>query len=125
MGLILIASPISTNERESISKATKIYFTDLGVRNALVNNFDDYQVRADKGQLLENAVFVGIKRQLDYQRTQYQLGFFRSPYKAEIDIVKKHNQTEELFEIKTSTGKRKGLRNVTYISLDTAQKYLY
>jgi hypothetical protein len=66
MGIIVKARPISTNEREAISKATKIYFTDLGVRNALVDNFSSFNERLDKGQLLENAVFVGIKRNDDY-----------------------------------------------------------
>lgn len=125
LGLIHIARPISTNERESISHATKVYFTDLGIRNALTNNFDDFSLRTDKGQLLENAVFMGLKRQLDYQRQSYKLGFFRSPHGAEIDIVKKTDGVEELYEIKVS-GKRRGrLKNVNLITLETAQKYLY
>lgn len=125
IGLIHIAKPISTNERESISHATKIYFTDLGIRNALINNFDDFSLRADKGQLLENAIFVGLKRQLDYQRQSYKLGFFRSTHGTEIDIVKKTDGAEELFEIKTSTKKMRQSKNITYITIDTAQKYLY
>lgn len=125
IGLIHIAKPISTNERESISHATKIYFTDLGIRNALINNFDDFSLRADKGQLLENAIFVGLKRQLDYQRQSYKLGFFRSTHGTEIDIVKKTDGAEELFEIKTSTKKMRQSKNITYITIDTAQRYLY
>lgn len=125
IGLIHIAKPISTNERESISHATKIYFTDLGIRNALINNFDDFSLRADKGRLLENAIFVGLKRQLDYQRQSYKLGFFRSTHGTEIDIVKKTDGAEELFEIKTSTKKMRQSKNITYITIDTAQKYLY
>lgn len=125
IGLIHIAKPISTNERESISHATKIYFTDLGIRNALINNFDDFDLRADKGQLLENAVFVGLKRQLDYQRQPYKLGFFRSPHGTEIDIVKKMDHLEVLYEVKTSQKKKGRLKNVTLVNLDTAQKYLY
>lgn len=125
IGLIHIAKPISTNERESISHATKIYFTDLGMRNALINNFDDFSLRTDKGQLLENAIFVGLKRQLDYQRQSYKLGFFRSTHGTEIDIVKKTDGAEELFEIKTSTKNMRQSKNITYITLDTAQKYLY
>lgn len=74
---------------------------------------------------MENAVFMGIKRQLDYAQTIYELGFFRSKYGSEIDIVKKVNGIEELFEIKASKQAVKNKDNVVYINLQTAQKYLY
>ena len=123
MGLIVRAKPISTNEREAITKATKIYFTDLGVRNSLIGNFNSLNQRLDKGQLLENAVFVGIKRSDDYQNIKASLGFFRSVYGSEIDIVKKVDNLEYLFEVKiTDRGKKKHVKIVT---LETAQKYLY
>lgn len=126
MGIVIRAKPISTNERESISKATKIYFTDLGVRNSLVGNFESFNQRLDKGQLLENAVFAGIKRGLSYQNKHLDLGFFRSLYGSEIDIVEKGVNSERLFEIKVSHKEplitKKGVEIVT---LDTAQKYLY
>lgn len=124
LGLVFRASPISTNERESITKATKIYFTDLGLRNALLNNFDDFNIRLDRGQILENAVFMGIKRQLDYHRDTYQLGFFRSASGSEIDIVKKTNDIQELFEIKFSSKKTKKTNNVTYVTVENAVNYL-
>lgn len=125
LGMITTATPLSTNERESISKAKKIYFTDLGVRNALINNFDEYNLRVDKGQLLENAVFMGMKRQLEYQRTPYRLGFFRSPYGSELDIVKKVGNIESLYEVKASERKTKKTDHVIYITLENAQKFMY
>jgi len=124
LGLVYRAYPISTNERESITKAAKIYFTDLGVRNALINNFDDFNIRPDRGQILENAVFMGIKRQLDYKRDPYQLGFFRSSSGSEIDIVKKTNNVQELFEIKSSPKKAKKTKNVIYITSENTIDYL-
>lgn len=127
MGLVVRAKPISTNERESISKATKIYFVDLGVRNALIGNFSAFNGRLDAGQLLENAVFMGIKRQLEYggNRGRYELGFFRSPHGAEVDIVKKVGGKEELLEVKLSRPTRKLNKGVELVTLETAQKYLY
>lgn len=123
MGLIIKAKPISTNEREAISKATKIYFTDLGIRNAFIENFQSYNQRIDKGQLLENAVFIGIKKRLDYDKNNSSLGFFRSYTGKEIDIVEKNEQNEKLYEIKT-THKENNNGNVKIITLVTAQKYL-
>ncbi len=123
MGIIVKARPISTNEREAISKATKIYFTDLGVRNALVDNFSSFNERLDKGQLLENAVFVGIKRNDDYNNIHSRLGFFRSATNKEIDIVRKAKDEEYLYEVKVRDINKK--KNVKVISLQNAQKYLY
>ena len=123
MGIIVKAKPISTNEREAISKATKIYFTDLGVRNSLVDNFSSFNERLDKGQLLENAVFVGMKRADDYNNIYSNLGFFRSATDKEIDIVRKTKDTEDLYEVKVREISKK--KNVKVISLQNAQKYLY
>jgi hypothetical protein len=125
MGLIIKAKPISTNQRESISKATKIYFTDLGVRNSLVGNFQSFNQRIDKGQILENAVFVGIKKRLDYNKINSSLGFFRSVNGKEIDIVEKNEKTEKLYEVKNTHKKSQNKTgNIEIITLETGQKYL-
>ncbi len=123
MGIIIRAKPISTNEREAISKATKIYFTDLGVRNSLIENFNPFNQRIDKGQLLENAVFVGIKRSDAYNNTRSSLGFFRSITGKEIDIVRKTDDKEDLYEVKVTDNSKK--KNVKIITFQNAQKYLY
>ena len=123
MGIILKAKPISTNDREAISKATKIYFTDLGLRNSLINNFEDFDHRTDKGQLLENSVFVGIKRQDDYEGVRSTLGFFRSAFGSEIDIVRKLGSNEYLYEVKVSDKSNK--KNIEMVTLKNAQKFLY
>ncbi|EKE05145.1 MAG: hypothetical protein ACD_19C00425G0006 [uncultured bacterium] len=123
MGIIIRAKPISTNEREAISKATKIYFTDLGVRNSLVDNFNPFSQRLDKGQLLENAVFVGIKRNDDYRNIHSSLGFFRSSTNKEIDIVRKVDESEDLYEVKVTDNSKK--KNVKIINFDNAQFFLY
>jgi uncharacterized protein len=125
MGIVHRAEPLSTNKRESITKRTKIYFTDLGIRNSLIGDFSPFERRQDRGPLLENAVYMGMKRSLDYSRKDYEMGFFRSSYGSEIDIVRRVAGKEELFEIKAG---RRGQRNkpeITYITLDTAQRYLY
>lgn len=123
MGIIVRAKPISTNEREAISKANKIYFTDLGIRNSLVGNFNAFNQRLDKGQLLENAVFVGMKRNDDYNNIKSSLGFFRSINGSEIDIVRKVGDSEDLYEVKVRNKNK--MKKVKLITLDTAQKYLY
>src|SRR3989344_3323014 len=125
MGLVIRAKPMSTNEREAISKATKIYFSDLGVRNALVGDFSDWGQRLDRGQLLENAVFVGIKRANEYAGRRADLGFFRSAYGSEIDIVEKSDGKQRLFEVKAGEKKNMRKKGVEVITPAGAQKYLY
>ena len=125
LGIIVRAQPISTNMRESIAHKTKIYFTDLGIRNSLVGNFSEIGERPDRGQILENAVFMGIKRQMDYARIRGNLGFFRSAYGTEIDIVKKVGDQEELFEVKFKDDRKRRKTGVEIITQQTAQKYLY
>lgn len=124
MGLIIKAKPISTNEREAIGKATKIYFSDLGVRNSLVDNFQDFNLRTDKGQVLENAVFVGLKKSNDYQKLGRQIGFFRSKSGKEIDIVEKGKGLENLYEIKAAYKGNLKKKNIQIVTLETAQNYI-
>lgn len=45
---------LSRNLRNEIKKSRKIYFYDLGVRNALINNFNPLHLRQDIGGLWEN-----------------------------------------------------------------------
>ncbi|MEX0920292.1 MAG: ATP-binding protein [Candidatus Pacearchaeota archaeon] len=47
--------PYFTNKRTEIVKAPKIYFYDLGFRNAVLNNFE--RERAEIGSIYENFVF--------------------------------------------------------------------
>ncbi|MDO8592506.1 MAG: ATP-binding protein [bacterium] len=123
LSLIVRLRPISVSGRTAISVKEKVYFTDLGLRNALVNNFEPLNVRLDRGQLLENAACLGLKRQLDYNRATYELGFFRSPAGSEIDLVLKQGKREELFEVKTRRTWRPPV-GVTAITPDNAWEYL-
>lgn len=124
LNLIIRAHPLSTNDRQAISEKFKVYFTDLGVRNSLINNFSSLNARLDNGQLLENAVYLGLKRKLEYEGKVFQMGFFRSPNGSEIDIVMKISGKEELYEVKNSNKYLDKKGNVTYITRNTAWQYL-
>lgn len=69
LSLVDRAAPVSTNERESITKATKIYFTDLGVRNTLVNNVQElYEIKssASKARRRGNIIYITIDTAHEY-----------------------------------------------------------
>lgn len=53
----------SRNLRNEIGKSRKYYFIDLGIRNAIINNFNPMTLRNDVGQLWENfCVMERIKK---------------------------------------------------------------
>lgn len=53
----------SRNLRTEMKKTRKIYFYDVGIRNALLHNFNPFHLRADGGQVWENfAVIERMKR---------------------------------------------------------------
>lgn len=80
-------APLARNLRKEISKSRKIYFWDLGVRNAVINNFNPLAQRSDVGQLWENFVVAErVKRDLISQRNPNRY-FWRTWDKQEVDYV--------------------------------------
>lgn len=124
LALIWRVRPISANARRAIATKCKVYFTDLGVRNALVGDFSPFESRLDRGALLENAVAVGLKRQHEYRNEHVEIGFFRSHSGSEIDLVVKEQGKETLYEVKASPRARSRMPNVQTITLDTAHEFL-
>jgi predicted AAA+ superfamily ATPase len=79
--------PYSKNKREEISKSAKIFFYDSGVRNALIEDFSDLNLRADKGALFENFIISEIVKQNSYLDKDYKLYYWRTKQGSEIDLV--------------------------------------
>jgi uncharacterized protein len=90
----------STNQRKEVSKMRKIYFWDNGIRNAIINNFNDAGSRTDIGVLWENfLVSERIKRNA-YKELDIQYFFWRSMQQQEVDFVETENQHLSAFEMK-------------------------
>lgn len=85
--LLFRVPPYFTNQRKTLSKKYKIYFYDLGVRNALINNFNPLELRSDVGALWENFVIVERLKLRTYRRLYAQQYFWRTYSGAEIDLV--------------------------------------
>jgi hypothetical protein len=79
--------PFSSNPRREIGKLAKIYFLDLGIRNALINDFNDLALRPDRGRLWEN--FLVIERLKHYASRGETLRshFWRAYGGAEVDYL--------------------------------------
>ena len=77
----------SRNLRKEITKNKKVYFYDVGVRNALIEEFSSPEKRPDIGHLWENFIISErIKRNL-YQRAHTNHYFWRTYTGAELDFV--------------------------------------
>lgn len=80
---ISLVRPFFKNIRKEITKMPKIYFNDFGLRNILLNQFLPVEQRLDRGELVENYIFIRL-RQL-YEKDQIR--FWRTTDGNEIDFV--------------------------------------
>ncbi|MBX2965059.1 MAG: ATP-binding protein [Cyclobacteriaceae bacterium] len=97
----------SSNLRKEVVKSSKWYFVDNGIRNAIINNFNNLSARNDVGQLWENYLMSErIKRNV-YNRLTVRPHFWRTYDRQEIDLVEEANGKLAAFEFKWRKEKTK------------------
>jgi predicted AAA+ superfamily ATPase len=77
----------SRNLRSEVTKTAKYYFYDVGVRNALINNFNPLEIRNDVGQLWENFILVERMKMRTYTKLYANQYFWRTWKQSEIDLI--------------------------------------
>jgi predicted AAA+ superfamily ATPase len=77
----------SKNLRKEITKNKKIYFYDVGVRNAIIEDFTSPDIRPDIGHLWENFVISERIKRNSYLRAHLNSFFWRTYTGAELDYV--------------------------------------
>lgn len=92
----------SRNLRNEISKKSKYYFLDNGIRNAVIGQFGDFSGRNDIGGLWENFVFMELYKQNVLRGSSDQYYFWRTHTGKEVDIVREHGGNLEAIECKWS-----------------------
>jgi predicted AAA+ superfamily ATPase len=98
--------PLARNLRKEISKSRKIYFWDLGVRNAVINNFNPLSLRNDLGQMWENFVIMEkVKKDIVNHRFTNRY-FWRTWDKQEVDFVEEAGGNFQAVEIKWNKAKK-------------------
>ena len=80
---IKLVYPYTRNHSKELSKMPKFYFCDLGIRNAILNNFDNLPDRWDRERFFENIVF-NILSSKEETKT---LHFWRTQNKHEVDFI--------------------------------------
>ena len=88
------------NLRKEISKSSKYYFYDLGVRNTLINNFNPLNIRNDLGALWENYILGERIKKQEYSGIQANNYYWRTYDKKEIDLIEERAGKLYAYEIK-------------------------
>jgi hypothetical protein len=80
----------SRNLRKEVSKNSRFYFFDNGVRNSLIQNFNNLSLRNDVGQLWENYLVVERRKANQAAGRIVNSYFWRTYDKKEIDSIEEH-----------------------------------
>lgn len=101
---VLIQIPaFKTNLRRSISENKKYFFLDLGIRNALIKDFRDLELRPDKGNVFENLIISEVFKKKKNDNLLLNLYFYREYSGKEIDLViEDYKKQYKTYEIKLS-----------------------
>lgn len=97
----------SRNLRKEINKMSKYYFYDLGIRNAVIANFNDLNVRNDVGQLWENFVMIERIKRNAYKKIPVNYYFWRTYDQKEIDLIEERGGKLHGYEFKWKKNKTK------------------
>ncbi len=98
--IIFKISAYSNNPRKEVSKKSKYYFIDNGIRNGIIMQFAPIDMRNDIGQLWENFIISEIYKKNSYQKLFQQLFFWRNYNKQEIDLVMEKDGRLQTIEFK-------------------------
>lgn len=90
----------SRNLRKEITKKSKYYFLDNGVRNAIIANFNSFNLRDDVGKLWENFIFMEMIKSGSYKNRYANRYFWRTWDKKEIDYIEEREGKLFAYEFK-------------------------
>ena len=97
----------SRNLCNELKASRKIYFWDLGIRNAVIGNLAQIENRTDAGELWENFAIAERLKQNAYQNSFAQSWFWRTQQQKEIDYIEEENGMINAFEFKWNERKSK------------------
>ncbi|TVQ44883.1 MAG: ATP-binding protein [Saprospirales bacterium] len=109
--IVFRLNSFSRNIRNEIKFNKKIYFWDNGVRNLIIGNFAQLDIRLDKGALWENFLISERRKQNLYKNTFAKMYFWRTKQQQEIDYIEECNGKITAFEFKWKQKKTRFPRN--------------
>ncbi|MCK5066319.1 MAG: ATP-binding protein [Bacteroidales bacterium] len=93
----------SRNLHKELTKMDKLYFCDLGIRNALINNFNPLSSRNDQGQLWENFLIIERQKRNSYRQAVLNPYYWRTYSGPEIDLIEEKGGELSAYEVKFGT----------------------
>jgi uncharacterized protein len=81
----------SRNLRKEVTKNSRFYFYDNGVRNSLIQNFNTFNLRQDAGQLWENFLMIERRKANQSASRSVNTYFWRTYDQKEIDCIEEHS----------------------------------
>ncbi len=90
----------SRNLRNELKRSRKIYFIDNGIRNAVINQFNQLELRNDTGALWENLMISERLKHLEYNRLCRNTYFWRTVKQQEIDYLEEYDGRIYAYEFK-------------------------
>jgi len=97
---------LSRNMRNEIKKGKKIYFYDLGIRNAIIKSFSSLELRVDKGALWENYLISERMKYNHYNIKYLNMYFWRTHSQQEIDYIEEEGEQLSAYEFKWNPRKK-------------------
>ena len=106
--IVFTLPALSRNMRNEIAgnRTRKIYFYDIGVRNALLGDYKDMELRPDAGGIWENFCIVELKKKAQRERRHTRYYFWRTISGREVDLIEEENGEFNLYEFKLSANKK-------------------
>jgi uncharacterized protein len=102
--VIFKVSGFSRNLRKEVTKNSRYYFYDNGVRNSLIQNFNPLTLRNDVGQLWENFLLIERRKANQAAGRTVNSYFWRTYDQKEIDCIEEHGGRLHGYEFKWQGG---------------------
>ena len=105
--IIKILPSYAKNLANELKKSKKVYFCDLGLRNAILRRFTPFSTRPpeEQGALFENYFVMERIKKGSYDSRLTRHYFWRTKNANEIDLIEMTDDNIEAFEIKLSQSK--------------------
>jgi len=100
--IIFRLGSFSRNMRNELKHSRKVYFYDNGIRNAIISNFSQIELRQDIGALWENFLMSERMKRRQPRHSWANGWFWRTQQQREIDYVEEEDGKISAFEFKWS-----------------------
>ena len=104
--VLIPLSGFSRNLRKEVSKMKMYYFMDLGIRNAVIANFNPLNLRNDVGQLWENFMIIERMKRNEYESQTVNYYYWRTYDQKEIDLIEESGGNLKGFEFKWNPSRK-------------------